>query len=425
MRGILLLAAALALPAPADAAGIREGFAGALGLSAEVRTLEAQRPVTDARRARADALLPGAPTLNGGVRSDAVAQNRGYLQLDAGASAPLWLPGESRALRGLADAQGASTDRSLARARLLLAGQVREAYWTWAIAAAAAEAGRTRLAAARALESDVGRGVGAGNAPRTDLLVATAATREAEAALREATAAARTAAIAFRVLTGLEPTAAPEERAAASGAAPAAPRDDDPRLAAGRAAVEANRANERLAAARDRANPDIGLGVRVQRDARGEDLSPNAVVSGRLPLRHGPTYREALAEARATTAASEAELAATERALRGAVDRAREARAAALDPPASPRPATARWWSRRGSTRPPTGAASCRSSRSRASGRSSRRRMPAAAAPARRLGAPPPRSTRCWARSHDDANDPPRRPRARPRGRRDPRGPRA
>ena len=331
MRLLLpVLAAALGLGAatPAGAAGIREGFQGALGLNADLRALEAQRPVLDARRARADALLPLAPSVGGGVRTGIGSQNPGYLQLDAAATAPLWLPGESRALRGLAEAQGAANTQQVARARLLLAGQVRDAYWTWAVAAAAQEAQRGRLAQARALERDVGRGVEAGNVARADLLVATATMREAEVALREATQAAREAAIAFRVLTSLEPTARPAETPAVEAREP---RADDPRLVAGRAAVESGRANERLTAVRDRENPQLGAQLRAQRDRGGEGLEPNILVLGRLPLRHGPTYREALAQARAGTVTSEAELVTTERTLRGAVDRAREARAAALD----------------------------------------------------------------------------------------------
>lgn len=329
---LAVLAAALALGTtavlPASAAGIREGFQGALGLNADLRALEAQRPVVDARRARADALLPLAPSVGGGVRTGISSQNPGYLQLEAAATAPLWLPGESRALRGLAEAQGTSNAQQIARGRLLVAGQVRDAYWTWAVAAAAQEAQRGRLAQARALEGDVGRGVEAGNVARADLLVATAAMREAEAALREATQAAREAAIAFRVLTGLEPTTRPAETPVGEAREP---RVDDPRVVAGRAAVEAGRANERLTTVRDRENPQLGAQLRAQRERGGEALEPNILVYGRLPLRHGPTYREALAEARAGTVTSEAELVTTERMLRGAVDRAREARTAALD----------------------------------------------------------------------------------------------
>jgi outer membrane protein TolC len=172
------------------------------------------------------------------------------------------------------------------------------------------------------------RQVRGGQVPEADLLVATADLRQAEAALRERALAAREAAIAFRVLTGREPSQGAEERP--SGEA-VRPDPNDPRLEAARAAVDANRAAERLAATRDRANPDVGAQLRWQRDARGEALSPNLLVSGRLPLRHPPTYRESLAEARAGTLTAEAELVTAERVLRGTVDRARAAREAALD----------------------------------------------------------------------------------------------
>nr|WP_282571919.1 TolC family protein [Roseomonas acroporae] len=327
-----LLAWQAADPLPAAAAGIREGFQGALALGAELRGLEAQRPVLEARRARADALLPQAPSVGGGVRQGLSARDSGYLQLEASAAAPLWLPGEAGALRGLAEAQGGANAGRIARARLLLAGQVRDAYWDWATAVAVQEAQRGRLTQTRALEADTGRGVAAGQVARADLLVAGAASREAEAALREATRAVREAAIAFRVLTGLDPTPAPPERLPERPAGEAVrPRPDDPRLAAGRAAVAAGRANERLTRVRDRDNPQLGGQLRWERERGDEALRPNLMVSGRVSLRHGPTHREALAEARAGTVAAEAELAAAERALLGGAEAAREARDASLD----------------------------------------------------------------------------------------------
>jgi cobalt-zinc-cadmium efflux system outer membrane protein len=330
----LLLAAAVLTTLSAhgaSAADLREGFARALGLNAELRTLEAQRDVLVARRARGDALLPLAPTVQGGVRSDAIAQNRGYLQLEAGGTAPLWLPGEARALRGAADAQMTALAAQIARQRLLLAGEVRTAYWTWAIASAEEEAQRARVSQAAALERDLARQVRAGQSPEADRLVAVAALREAEGALRERRLAAREAAIAFRTLTSAEPSAGGEERPSPQANGRQAPSDADPRLVAGRAAVEAGRAGERLAAARDRENPTLNGQVRWQRDARGDALQPNLMVGGALPLRHGPTYREQLAEARAGTVAAEAELAAAERTLRGSMDRARAARETALE----------------------------------------------------------------------------------------------
>jgi len=105
----------------------------------------------------------------------------------------------------------------------------------------------------------------------------------------------------------------------------------DPRLAAARAAIKASRAAERLATVRDRANPEVGAQLRLQRDSSAEGFGTNILVNGRLPLRHPPTHREQLAEARAGVVAAEAELTAAERSLRGAVDRARAAREAALD----------------------------------------------------------------------------------------------
>lgn len=328
MRSLLPLtcAAFMATAAPGHAAGLRDGFQSALALNAELRTLEAQQDVVAARRGRADSLLPGAPVAMGGVRSDAMFQDNGYLQLEAGIAAPLWLPGESRALRNAAETSRLSLAARIARQRLTVAGEVRDAYWAWAVVAAELDAQRSRVEQARALAATLERQERAGNVPRTDLLVAIAALREAEGTLRERQQAARDAAIAFRALTGLTPTAGSTE-------APAnvRPSPNDPRLAAARAATEDAQSAERVARIRDRANPELGVQIRTQRDTRGESFSPNILLTGRLPLRHGPTHREAMAEARAATIAAEAEAGSAERVLLGSLDRAREARRAALD----------------------------------------------------------------------------------------------
>ena len=123
---VVVIAALLALgPAPGQAAGLRDGFQAALSLNAELRTLEAQQDVVTARRSRANALLPGAPVGTAGVRSDAMFQDTGYLQMEAGLAAPLWLPGESRALRRSADAGGVALTAQIARQRLAVAAEVR------------------------------------------------------------------------------------------------------------------------------------------------------------------------------------------------------------------------------------------------------------------------------------------------------------
>ncbi len=80
-------------------------------------------------------LLPGAPAVTGSWRTTTFTQRRGYQEFEVGAEVPIWLPGESNALRGSAEAQGAQSEARVAAARLAVAGEVRNACWTWAAVA--------------------------------------------------------------------------------------------------------------------------------------------------------------------------------------------------------------------------------------------------------------------------------------------------
>lgn len=322
-RLIAALVLALAAPRAASAADLRRGFEAAAALDAELRSIEAQRAVVAARQARAAALLPGAPIVGAGYRSDHVTGNRGLREFEGEIDMPVWLPGESRSLREAAIAQAAALEARAARRRLLLAGEVRDAWWAWTIAGAEREAQSGRVALARALERDTARQVRAGQLPEADLDVATADLRDAEGALRTRDLAVRDAALAFRSLTGVLPSAGPAEAPAAGG-------EDDPRLAAPRAQVEAGRAAERLARVRDRANPEVGLQLRYERDAFGEPWGTRLLLRVSLPLQNPPAWREQIASARAEVTTASAELASAGRTVAGGVDRARAVRATAL-----------------------------------------------------------------------------------------------
>jgi len=290
---------ALAAPRAASAADLRRGFEAAAALDAELRSIEAQRAVVAARQARAGALLPGAPIVGAGYRSDHVTGNRGLREFEGEIDMPVWLPGESRSLREAAIAQAAALEARAARRRLLVAGEVRDAWWAWTIAGAEREAQSGRVALARALERDTARQVRAGQLPEADLDLATADLRDAESALRTRDLAVRDAALAFRSLTGVLPSAGPAEAPAVGG-------EDDPRLAAPRAQVEAGRAAERLARVRDRANPEVGLQLRYERDAFGEPWGTRLLLRVSLPLQNPPAWREQIASARARRRAASA-----------------------------------------------------------------------------------------------------------------------
>ena len=77
----------------------------------------APRAVVAARQARAGALLPGAPIVGAGYRSDHVTGNRGLREFEGEIDMPVWLPGESRSLREAAIAQAAALEARAARRR--------------------------------------------------------------------------------------------------------------------------------------------------------------------------------------------------------------------------------------------------------------------------------------------------------------------
>lgn len=321
MRLPFIIACCIAWPGSSLAADLRAGFRDAVGLSAELRGLEAQRAVIGARRQGTQALLPGAPSISPSWRTTTLT-GRGAQEFELGGEVPLWLPGESRALRGNVEAQNAQLDARIAQARLQLAAEVRDAYWTWNVASAEREAASARMGSARTLERDLSRQVGAGQVARTDLLLATADLRDAEATHRLAVGALRDAAIAFRILTGRDPSPGAPERVAPPPAGEAALRAL-PAAVAARTAQDLARAEERLAQVRDRANPALFAGLRRERGESGGRYADSVQFGIRIPFAYAPQVNERIATARAEAALAEGTFATVARTLAQADRRAR------------------------------------------------------------------------------------------------------
>jgi len=320
-----ILLVAVTLADPTSAADLQRGFAQAIELNAEIRALAAQREILAARRRGSESLLPGAPSINPSWRTQVNPQSTGYQEFEIGIEAPLWLPGEARALRGSVTSQDAQLDARLRQARILVAGELRDTYWSWSVALAERDAARARLAAARNLERDVARQAAGGQVPRTDLLLAQADLREAEAGLRSAEGAARDAALAFRALTGQDPTPGPPERPAATPP-PGIGFRDLPQAALTRANLDLARAEERLATMRDRANPTLFAGWRRERDSFGEQWRDRPIIGIRIPFSYAPQVEERVATARAEATAAEASLATLARGFEAADRRSRAQR---------------------------------------------------------------------------------------------------
>lgn len=321
---VLLLAGTL----PANATSLREAFEAAVALNPELRSLEAQRAVIDARHRGADALTPGAPSVGLGYASDRFTQNRGFKEAEVEFGVPIWLPGQARAQRGLADAESRRLAAQIAARRLVVAGEVRDAYWAWAMAEAALTAARARADASGALARDVARQARGGQLSRAEDLLAGADAREGEAGLREAEATLRDARLAFRALTGRDPLPGWRDDVR-EAEAPA----EHPRLAAAKLGIDVARAGARVAIVEDRESPELGVFMRQEQDERGAGWDTRLGVRVRIPFAHPPrnAERRAVANGELTTATAEAS--AVERALAAERERARaglaDARAAA------------------------------------------------------------------------------------------------
>ena len=303
---------------PSHAGEMREVLESAWSKNAEIATLEARRAEIMARKRAAGRLTPGPPSLGVGHLNDYATGDDGYREYDVELGTPLWLPGEGTARRTLADQELARLQAQLALARLSVAGEVRNAYWSVRLGEGSVDLARRRLQAARTLQADVERQVAAGQVAVADLLLAKGETLEAQSIVSEQEAALTEARLAFQALTGA-PSAAdfaePE---------PAADRsfEQHPRLVALRTTVDVAEANTRLIRIQDRDNPEVALLGVVERQLSNEPYDKRIGVRVTIPFategRNAP--RRAASEAERVQAL--AELQTAERQVRAEVGRA-------------------------------------------------------------------------------------------------------
>lgn len=306
--------AGVALAAQAQPTGpLAQAFEQAWSTQALPQTLPARRGALAASRQAADAWTahPGALELR--AQTDRPGTQRGAQELEVGVALPLWLPGQRSRSQALVTQEEQALDTHLARAKLQLAGQVREAWWAWQRARAELALAGSQVEHARALSNDVHRRVRAGELARADA-------HQAEGALALALSAQARAegqnVLAWQALQGLLGSAQtwvppsssqqgpPGPESGPMGAEPTpgaqAPdldqhplvRDLDQQAATARQVAE-------LADTQSRANPELLLGTVHSRDQRGEPRQRLLTVGLRLPWGESPTQRAQAARAHA------------------------------------------------------------------------------------------------------------------------------
>ena len=322
LLGLVLVS--MTISSGANAQTLRQAVEGAWALDPQIKAFEARRNEFIARREAAGALFPAPPAITLSHATDQLIQNKRQRVTEGELSTPLWLPGEGTATERVAQADLVRTDAQLALARLTVAGAVRDAVYKYALAKREAEIADRRVENARALESDVGRRVRAGDVAalehdlaESELLAARATAREQQALL----AAARTTLLS---LTGLQTPPSYDQE-------PLAPTTDiarHPRLQAAERSIDAAQATLRLAGIATRDSPEIGVFLGRNRDVRGDEYDATVGLRLRIPFateaRNAPRRAAALAE----VTAAQAEYAAAEREIRVELSNAQQALAA-------------------------------------------------------------------------------------------------
>jgi outer membrane protein, heavy metal efflux system len=153
-----------------------------------------------AKRDRAGSWVAAPPTVGAGYRTDAPtssARREGLRELELELEVPIALPHRRNVQQASVNAEGNVLESSIAAQRLKLAGEVREAYWSYRLALADVTLAEADLKSAQALAADAERRTKAGESARVDSLQAQAHEALVTVALSDAKAKRDAAAYAL------------------------------------------------------------------------------------------------------------------------------------------------------------------------------------------------------------------------------------
>ncbi len=332
---LLLMAWAIPLAtlvSPAQAAEtpptLKQAFKAAWARQPEARAAGARRDAVGARRQTADSWLAEPPSLDVSYKTGQLNRDQGSREYEAGLAMPLWLPGERAGQRTLAEVEGAALERQLEAVLLRTAGEVREAWWSLALARIDLETAEARRQNAERLAADVARRVKAGDLSRADGHQADAAVAGAVAEVARSRGALAEAVKRLRSLTG----------GAVQGSISDATESTPTQVNAGvahpllkelDARVETARAARALAGVQNRANPELRLAATRDRADAGAAWSNTLTLGVRIPFGSDSRQRARVATATAEEAEVEARLAVEQERIAAETDAARQGEEAA------------------------------------------------------------------------------------------------
>ena len=264
--------------------------------------------VVDARRAesrvldaRAGSLLAGDAALGLRWQDSGPLGRSGIRETEAGLELPIWRLGQRAAAGRLAEGGRAQRDAEALSRDLRVAGEVREAIWTAAVARVRVVQADSALAAAQVLEASVARRIEVGEQAAADGIPARDWRLDREARLQEAEIVLVHAELSYRLLTGLDRLPRPADEIVSG------PRPDgiNPWLAPLEAQLARARAETDFARRSRGGNPRLTLGAR--NELGGPDNSDVASIGVGINIPLGLTAASRAPEAAAAVAAAQAE----------------------------------------------------------------------------------------------------------------------
>lgn len=301
---------------------LKDVYVAALGGDPRRGLAEASRQEAAALAARADSLLAGAPALTVRHQTDQAGTDRGLREWEANVELPLWRWGQRTASRSQAVSAGELAGAQGQALQLDVAGRVRDALWSLALAEEQRHLAEQAWHTAQALEQDVQRRVEAGDLAEADLLLARDDTLARQDEYLLAVSEVRTAEKHYLLLSGL-----PRRPAEFSEAQSARRRieADHPLLLEAQRRVEQAQAELQRARAAGSDTPMLIVGTRRDQEPVTETTHDSIGVSLRLPFGGGSHAGPAIAAANNQLVQAQSEQLALQRELELALHDAQQA----------------------------------------------------------------------------------------------------
>lgn len=299
----------------ADGTAVRPGLGRALEqawqLHPEAAALEAHEAEARAVQDIAAGLTPEPGSVTISSRSDQFNRNLGKAEYEVELATPLWLPGQKAAREAEAASRIDEASAKRAALRLVLAGELRDAWWALAAARNVNALAARRLDTARALEADVRRRYKAGELSRIDANLAQSEVHAAGAELIETEATLFQAEQALRTVTGVTAPADMIEEAPTTQRAPGgilATPETHPLLAAAAAAARSARSRVTVADESRRASPELALRAVRERDDSAAPYANTIGIRLKIPFSSGAQVRRETSAAQAEADQAESEM---------------------------------------------------------------------------------------------------------------------